>query len=62
MLGSGSSDGFKGLLRITQLVMAELKLKPSSVSVPYVFFKTEITFYNIQRPKLFKKILSVPNV
>lgn len=37
LLGNGSSERFKGLLSIIQLAMAELGLKPSSVSVSYCF-------------------------
>lgn len=55
-------ESSKGLLRIIQLAMAELGLKTSSVSVSYVFFKTHIIFYNIQKPGLLKKFLKVCQV
>lgn len=55
ILGNGNSERFKGLLSIIQLAMAPLVLKPSSVSVSYVFFMTHIIFYNIQRCMLLKK-------
>lgn len=61
ILRNGSSERFKGLLSIIQLAMAPLVLKPSSVSVSYVFFMTHIIFYNIQKCTLLKKSQSMPS-
>lgn len=60
-LKTGGSERFKGLLSVTQPATAERDLKPSPVSMCYVFFISHMTSYNIQQPVLKEHSPSTPN-